>query len=56
VGSAWQAGISDSVRILACDAGPLMHLDELGALDLLHDFPSVLVPDAVWSDVERHPP
>jgi predicted nucleic acid-binding protein len=25
-------------------------------LDLLHDFPLVLVPDAVWSEVERHRP
>jgi predicted nucleic acid-binding protein len=39
-----------------CDAGPLIHLDELDALDLLHDFPLVLVPDAVWSEVERHRP
>jgi len=50
------AGISDPVRVVVCDAGPLIHLDELDALDLLHDFPLVLVPDAVWSEVERHRP
>jgi predicted nucleic acid-binding protein len=39
-----------------CDAGPLIHLDELGCLDLLADFGSVLVPDQVWQEVERHRP
>ena len=28
---------------VVCDAGPLIHLDELGALDLLGDFSKVLV-------------
>lgn len=37
-----------------CDAGPLIHLDELGCLDLLRDFEAVLVPDQVWEEVERH--
>jgi hypothetical protein len=32
--------------IVICDAGPLIHLDELGCLDLLADFRDVLVPDA----------
>jgi hypothetical protein len=32
---------------LISDAGPLIHLEELGCLDLLRDFPEVLVPDAV---------
>jgi predicted nucleic acid-binding protein len=41
---------------LVCDAGPLIHLDELGCLDLLRDFPDVLVPDAVWAEVRRHRP
>lgn len=47
---------SATVQIVVCDAGPLIHLDELDALDLLDDFPSVLVPDAVWIEVERHRP
>lgn len=38
------------------DAGPLIHLDELGAVDLLTDFRSVLVPPAVWKEVEKHRP
>ncbi len=41
---------------VVCDAGPLIHLDELGCLDLLADFPEVLVCPAVWSEVARHRP
>ena len=41
---------------VVCDAGPLIHLDELECLDLLSDFTSVIVPDAVWQEVERHRP
>ena len=39
-----------------CDAGPLIHLDELDCLDLLADFQTVLVPDQVWQEVEHHRP
>jgi predicted nucleic acid-binding protein len=42
--------------VVVCDAGPLIHLDELGCLDLLSDFRDVLVPDAVWNEVARHRP
>jgi len=50
-------GKTDPRRTLVvCDAGPLIHLDELACLDLLSDFPAVLVPDEVWREVERHRP
>lgn len=39
-----------------CDAGPLIHLDELSALDLLADFSAVFVPQAVWAEVDHHRP
>jgi predicted nucleic acid-binding protein len=39
---------------IVCDAGPLIHLDELGCLDLLADFRHVFVPEQVWQEVERH--
>lgn len=39
-----------------CDAGPLIHLDELGCLNLLRAFAAVQVPDAVWQEVRRHRP
>lgn len=48
--------IESASRIVVCDAGPLIHLDEVGCLDLLADFAQVLVPDAVWVEVARHRP
>ena len=42
--------------LVVCDAGPLIHLDEVGCLDLLADFSEVLVPDAVRREVQRHRP
>jgi predicted nucleic acid-binding protein len=42
--------------LVICDAGPLIHLDEVGCLDLLADFSAVLVPDAVWNEVQVHRP
>lgn len=32
----------------------LIHLAELGVIDLLADFSRVIVPEAVWSEVSRH--
>lgn len=43
-------------QIVVCDAGPLIHLDELGCLELLADFPTVLVPETVWQEVAIHRP
>jgi predicted nucleic acid-binding protein len=39
-----------------CDAGPLIHLDELSCLDLLSDLRTILVPEQVWQEVEHHRP
>lgn len=41
---------------VVCNAGPLIHLDQLGCIDLLSDFSVVLVPDAVWAEVLKHRP
>ena len=43
-------------KVVVCDAGPLIHLDELDCLDLLGNFPEVLVPEAVWREVLKHRP
>ncbi len=42
--------------VVVADAGPIIHLDELGCLDLLADFGSVIVPETVWLEVQRHRP
>jgi hypothetical protein len=39
---------------VVCDAGLLIHLDELDCLDLLTDFAGVLVPEVVWREVAHH--
>jgi predicted nucleic acid-binding protein len=43
-------------QIVVCDAGPLIHLDEVACLDLLSDFSLVLVPEIVWQEVAIHRP
>jgi len=50
------AMIDRTPLLVICDAGPLIHLDEGGCLDLLSDFPEVLLPPRVWQEVERHRP
>jgi predicted nucleic acid-binding protein len=47
---------TDPAGLVICDAGPLIHLEELGCLDLLRDFALVQVPEAVWQEVGRHQP
>lgn len=42
--------------VAICDAGPLIHLTEIGCLDLLRDFQAVLVPEQVREEVARHRP
>lgn len=42
--------------VIVCDAGPLIHLDEVGCVELLADFPRALVPLAVWDEVVKHRP
>lgn len=46
----------ESPPVVVCDAGPLIHLDELGCLDLLCDFREVFVCETVWSEVARYRP
>lgn len=41
---------------IVCDAGPLIHLDEVGCLELLADFSPIWVPTVVWQEIERHRP
>lgn len=41
---------------VVCDAGPVIHLDELGCLDLLNDFARLFLPAAVGREIARHRP
>jgi predicted nucleic acid-binding protein len=42
--------------LVVCDAGPLIHLDELRCLDLLRGLGKILIPREVWTEVVRHRP
>ena len=50
------AAVETAARVVVLDAGPLIHLDELDSLVLLDDYKDLLVPTAVWLEVERHRP
>jgi len=39
---------------VVCDAGPVIHLDELDCLDLLVGFPRVLIPTTVRKEICHH--
>ena len=41
---------------VVCDAGPVIHLDELGCLDLPNDFARLFLPAAVGREIARHRP
>lgn len=43
-------------QAVVCDAGPIIHLDEMQSLDLLADFSPLLIPDEVWTEATRHRP
>jgi predicted nucleic acid-binding protein len=47
---------SNTPQTVVSDAGPLIHLDELGCLNLLSDFPVVLVATEVQNEVQKHQP
>jgi len=44
------------IQLVVCDAGPIIHLDELNCLTLLENFSEILIPEAVWKEVEHHRP
>jgi predicted nucleic acid-binding protein len=48
--------MSEPVSGVICDAGPLIHLDELKSLSLLADFNNIWIPEQVWQEVEHYRP
>ena len=53
---AYTAMTEPQKTVIVADAGPLIHLDELNCLDVLGDYPEILVPSTVWQEVGRHRP
>jgi len=46
----------DADTDIVCDAGPIIHLDEISCLDLLDDFRKILLPFSVADEIEKHRP
>jgi predicted nucleic acid-binding protein len=42
------------VPSVVSDAGPLIHLDELGCLDLMSSLGTLLIPQVVWEEALNH--
>lgn len=47
--------IKSKIKVV-CDAGPIIHLDELDCLDLLTDFQEILISDTIWKEIKRYRP
>ncbi len=47
--------IKSSVKVI-CDAGPIIHLDEINCLNLLNDFEEIILPFSVEREIELHRP
>lgn len=55
----WSGGFTGVIETgpeAVCDAGPVIHLDELGCIDLLTDFSALWIPQAVRKEIEFHRP
>ena len=39
---------------VVCDAGPIIHLDELDCLSLLNNYNAILIPSQVWQEITHH--
>ena len=44
------------IHRVVCDAGPIIHLDELGCGNLFQDFKEVLLTEAVWNEIISNRP
>jgi len=55
----WNGACVEKIKsaiTIVCDAGPAIHLDELGCLDLLKDFQEVLFSNTVFEEINRYRP
>ncbi len=45
---------TDSKGMAVCDAGPIIHLDELDSLDLISDFHPLIITKSVQLEITKH--
>ena len=43
-------------RVCVLDAGPIIHLDQIDSLQLLHHLGKLVVPESVAWEAEKHQP
>jgi predicted nucleic acid-binding protein len=48
--------MSEKLKRVVFDAGPIIHLDELNCLDLLGEFQEILLAESVWNEINYHRP
>jgi predicted nucleic acid-binding protein len=48
--------MSEKLKRVVFDAGPIIHLDELNCLDLLGEFQEILLAENVWNEINYHRP
>ena len=46
--------IESGQYLVIADAGPIIHLHEISALEVLRDFNRVLITDKVWKEILKH--
>jgi predicted nucleic acid-binding protein len=46
--------MSKKGTVVICDAGPVLHLDELGCFKLLRDFQRIIFSETVVQEIKRH--
>ncbi|MDM8561354.1 DUF3368 domain-containing protein [Candidatus Parabeggiatoa sp. HSG14] len=46
--------MTESISAVVCDAGSIIHLDELNQLSLFRDFSTIFVTQTVKQEVEKH--
>ena len=49
-------GMTEKLKRVVFDAGPIIHLDELNCLDLLGEFQEILLAESVWNEINHHRP
>ena len=49
-------GRAKSTAVAVCDAGPIIHLDELNSLDILSDFREIILSGTVQKEILQHRP
>ncbi|UCH96185.1 MAG: DNA-binding protein, partial [Candidatus Aminicenantes bacterium] len=48
--------MTEKLKKVVFDAGPIIHLDELNCVDLLGEFQEILLAESVWTEINYYRP